>query len=228
MELAITDFSGERWTPQWVKDERARALANIPPMLFLSLDLGQANDYTAKTIIQCHPTQIQVRYIERIRGTPYPQIVADTAKMLEDERLAGATLLLDYTGVGRPVFDMFRVAKVHGKEIKPIGITIHGGNNVTPQPNGYGVPKRDLVYSLVSCFQHGFVHLPERNPNTPILVGELTNFQMKRNAQTGHDSYAAAREGDHDDLVLSLAQSVWYYQRVAKRGARTARLISGR
>ena len=36
---------------------------------------------------------------------------------------------------------------------------------------------------------------------------------MKINVATGHDSYEAWREGDHDDLVLSLALAVWYGQR---------------
>jgi hypothetical protein len=36
-----------------------------------------------------------------------------------------------------------------------------------------------------------------------LLEKELQNFKMKQNLQTGHDTYEAWREGDHDDLVLS-------------------------
>lgn len=32
---------------------------------------------------------------------------------------------------------------------------------------------------------------------------------MKVNVSTGHDSYEAWREGDHDDLVLAAALAAW-------------------
>jgi hypothetical protein len=36
------------------------------------------------------------------------------------------------------------------------------------------------------------------------LVKELLKFQLKINISTAHDPYEAWREGDHDDLVLSI------------------------
>ena len=42
-----------------------------------------------------------------------------------------------------------------------------------------------------------------------VLVKELLNFRVKINISTAHDSYEAWREGDHDDLVLSVALSCW-------------------
>lgn len=38
------------------------------------------------------------------------------------------------------------------------------------------------------------------------------SFRLKVNIATGHDSYEAWREGDHDDLVLSTSLAVWYRQ----------------
>ena len=39
---------------------------------------------------------------------------------------------------------------------------------------------------------------------------ELAQFKVKINISTGHDSYEAWREGDHDDLVLAVALACWY------------------
>jgi hypothetical protein len=41
------------------------------------------------------------------------------------------------------------------------------------------------------------------------LRAELLNFRVKINLASGHDSYEAWREGDHDDLVLAAAMAVW-------------------
>ena len=49
-----------------------------------------------------------------------------------------------------------------------------------------------------------------------MLKEELLNFKMKINVATGHDSYEAWREGEHDDLVLAAALAVWAADR--KRG----------
>jgi hypothetical protein len=35
---------------------------------------------------------------------------------------------------------------------------------------------------------------------------------MKINPQTAHDSYEHWREGDHDDLVLSVSMGAWFRQ----------------
>jgi hypothetical protein len=54
-------------------------------------------------------------------------------------------------------------------------------------------------------------------PIVGALVGELDNFKAKINPATGHDSYGAGadwREGNHDDLVLSIALAVWYGQEI--------------
>jgi hypothetical protein len=52
------------------------------------------------------------------------------------------------------------------------------------------------------------------------LRAELKNFRAKVSA-TGHDSYGAGddwRHGNHDDLVLAVALSVWWGERKNARG----------
>jgi hypothetical protein len=63
----------------------------------------------------------RVGYLERLPlGTPYPGIVAYIGRLLG--KLPGAELVIDFTGVGRPVFDMFRFSG-----ITPTGVLITSG-----------------------------------------------------------------------------------------------------
>src|SRR6266851_9529334 len=63
----------------------------------------------------------QVGHLERMPlGTPYPGIVAHVGRLLG--KLPDPELVIDYTGVGRPVFDLFTYAG-----ISPVGVLITGG-----------------------------------------------------------------------------------------------------
>ncbi len=42
---------------------------------------------------------------------------------------------------------------------------------------------------------------------------------MKIHVATAHDSYEAWREGDHDDLVLSVAMACWAGERFLRKPA---------
>jgi hypothetical protein len=41
--------------------------------------------------------------------------------------------------------------------------------------------------------------------------------EVKINIATGHDSYEAWREGDHDDLVLAVALACWTGERYLRK-----------
>ena len=88
-------------------------------------------------------------------------------------------------------------------ELLPVLIT--GGNSET-EPNGmYGVPKRELIHRAVKYLQKGELLIAKGLDHTDTLIGELKSFRLKVNIATGHDTYEAWREKDHDDLVLALA-----------------------
>ena len=188
----------------------------------VGLDLGQSMNFTAVIVAERHqppkaPAGVpwgerplatyDVRYIKRwTLGTPYPAIVQDVAALITHPPLAGDnTLLVDYTGCGRPVVDMMRQ-----QGLFPRGITIHGGDRVTQDGMDYRVPKRDLVGVVACLLQQQRLRIAARLPETPILTQELLNFKVKIDPQTAHDSYSAWREADHDDLVLALAMALWW------------------
>jgi len=182
----------------------------------VGLDLGQASDYTALNVqeqkwnAEKKRYEYEMRYLDRVRGMAYPEIVEKVSKILQSEKLRGsepARLILDKTGVGAPVADMFKIGP-----IKPIEITITGGLTASNVPGGYHVPKRDLVFALLAVFQSGRFKIAEGLPLAKPLLDELTNFKVKINTN-GHDSYAAWRETQHDDLVLSASLATWYGER---------------
>jgi hypothetical protein len=67
--------------------------------------------------------------------------------------------------------------------------------------------------------QNGQLKIAQDMPLAETLRNELLNFKVKINISTAHDSYEAWREGDHDDLVLSVALACWAGERFPKRGA---------
>src|SRR5207237_1061381 len=80
----------------------------------LGLDLGQTTDYSALVILErpavCtdKPTYALPHLRRWPLGTPYTQIVSDIAALVRTPPLVGSPVVVDQTGVGRPVVDLMR------------------------------------------------------------------------------------------------------------------------
>lgn len=133
-------------------------------------------------------------------------------------------LVIDYTGVGRPVFDMFRD---HGTS--PIGVNITGGTAITHEGLIWSVPKDHLISRIQMLLHAGRLKIHSDLPDATALVGELQSFKADF-TDTGYIKFNA-RAGAHDDLVLALGVALWraygddqhtgileYYKRAAARG----------
>lgn len=177
-------------------------------MWLVGLDLGQSNDPTALAAVErtgeWGAWAYRCRWLERWLGVPYPEQVTRVHTLLRTPELAGATLLIDRTGVGRAVGDMFG-----NDDVRPIGVTVHGGDSVSRDGPHYRVPKRDLIFAAVAVLQERRVQIDQRLPEAATLVKELQNYRIKIDPQTAHDSYSAWREGQHDDLVFALCLALW-------------------
>jgi Terminase RNaseH-like domain len=173
----------------------------------IGLDLGQSKDYTALVILETLRSPgrediYNIRNLERTRGTPYTEVVDRVKEIMH--KLTGATLVVDQTGVGAPVVDMFRKANLN-----PAGVLIHGGATESHEGHTYKVPKRNLVGVVQVPLQNKRLQIAD-SPLREILVQELLNFKVKIDPETAHDSYSAWRENDHDDLVLATALAIWW------------------
>jgi hypothetical protein len=200
-------------------DSDAPPVAEPQPFI-VGVDLGQAQDYTAIAVVEevrtgtldernrAHVERLlHLRYLERIPlGTRYPAVIRHVLGLLDSSPLSREVpLVVDKTGVGSAVVDMFTAAGV-----QPIAVTITGGNEVIREAHHAKVPKRELVSALVALYHGGRLKVAEGLPLVPKLVDELLNFRIKVNLKSGHDSYEAWRESVHDDLVLAVALACWH------------------
>ena len=176
------------------------------------LDLGQTNDRSAFSAVEHigngDDAQFNLRLLQRFKvGMSYPEQVKRATDLMAMPQLREATLVVDQTGVGRPVVDMFRAAG-----LPVVAVTIHGGDAVSHEGMDWRVPKRDLVMSALTLMQSKRFKVARALAETETFVKELLNFRIKINLRTAHDSYEAWREGDHDDLVLSVSLACWFAQ----------------
>jgi hypothetical protein len=177
------------------------------PRYAIGLDLAQAHDFTALAIVERTPAGLAVPVLSRTRGRTYPEIVATVARLVTEAPFAGnARLVVDATGVGRPVLDMLRASG-----LDPVAVTMHGGARVTGSRRAPRVPKRDLINAVLLAMQANALHVAAALPLAPVLARELAELRLTI-SRAGHDAYAA-REGEHDDLVVALALAVWWSER---------------
>ncbi len=89
----------------------------------LGVDLGQAQDPTAIAVAEMREPDIHVRHLERLPlGTPYPRVIERVTAIIE--KLPSPDLIVDATGLGRPVIDQMRET---GLEPVPVGYSAFGG-----------------------------------------------------------------------------------------------------
>jgi len=179
---------------------------------FVGLDLGQARDFTAICVAEkvtredAGDYQLHIRHLERFRDVLYPDVAERVQALMEAPELGSRpALTVDATGVGAAVVDMLRESGLTFD-----AVTITGGDTESHQ-GGYAwrVPKRDLIGGLQVLLQSGRLKIASSLEHAETLRSELLNFRVKINISTGHDTYEAWREGDHDDLVLAAALAAW-------------------
>lgn len=199
--------------PVWLTEEQALKL-NAPtdgwvsPARLTQHQLQQAHSLNYYHGRPAHPP-LTVPHLQRFElHTPYPEIVGQVARLLHTPplRSGAVTLIVDKTGVGAPVIDLFRQGGM-----TPIPVIITAGNTVSADPDDgtFRVPKRDLVSAVAVLLEQRRLRIAEALPDTATLSRELQEFR-RRVTPEGTDQYASWRESIHDDLVLATALAVWY------------------
>ena len=116
-----------------------------------------------------------VRYLKRLgAGTPYPEQVKQTKELVTrlEQSKAHVSLIIDQTGVGRPVTDLFRTAK-----LKPSAATVTGGDTPSREGNEHRIPKRDLVSTAQVLLQAKRLTIASSLALAPALTSELLAFK---------------------------------------------------
>lgn len=154
----------------------------------------------------------QIIHIERIPlGTAYPEVVRQVSEAADWAAQYGRpVVVMDSTGVGRPVVDLFRRDSRHALR----AVTFTGGATATKvDAYSWRVPKRELIGSLEVVMQTSRLFALPGQRLAKDLFDELASFQFKM-TDSGNDTYDAA-SGTHDDLVCALALAVWWEERNA-------------
>jgi hypothetical protein len=184
----------------------------MPDSIFtVGLDLGQQADPTAISVIESVEDgdryRFPLRHLERLPlGVSYVDMVNHVVSLMQRPPLPGATLVADQTGVGRPITDMLRRAEM---ECRLVPVTITGGSEVSGDRwDGFRVPKCVLVSTGQLLIQSGRLTWPRTLPLIDVFAQELANFRVKI-TKSANETYEA-REGEHDDLVLSVLLACWF------------------
>ncbi len=134
-------------------------------------------------------------------GMPYPEASARIVALMKALPAPG-DLVVDATGVGRPVLDVLRAAG-----LDPVAVSTTGGRAVTFDGDIWRVPKRVLVRTLVAALEGERLKVARGLSHTEALTHELQAFERRINAR-GHDAYNGV--GEHDDLVIAVALATWW------------------
>lgn len=217
------EFEGRKWHRIPAKPEHR---------FVVGVDLGQSQDFTAIAVL--HHTRVpldtwnpdeatgklrqeveerfDVRHLQRLPlGSPYPQQVTRVQELLWRAPLHGeAELVVDQTGVGAPVADLFEAAG-----LKPLRVTFTAGHEATGRGRKFGVPKSLIVSGLDARLHCGELRFAKELLEAEALRDELQNFQ-RHVSQTGKLLFEH-RSGKHDDLIFAIGIALWAAMR-ARRG----------
>ena len=206
---------------------------------FISVDFGSLTDYSAIQIIErilfqhrdprgipnhlnqtpTYQSKYALRYTHRFPlNVKYETVLERVYDLQQSPQLLNKNhLIVDSTS------SVYTVQTMQSRGMNPIGIWYSHGNMAKKHLLGYTVPKEELINTLNMVFQSRRMEIPAENPYLQQILKEFEHFVSKR-TEHGNMTYEAAKESIHDDLVVSLAQAVWYaekmYGRVQKIGKR--------
>jgi hypothetical protein len=151
---------------------------------------------------------MHVRHLARLPlGMSYPAMVQQVKDLLARPPLNGdvrtktkpAELVIDQTGVGAAVGDIFDGAGMH-----PIRVSITAGDQVTcVGPRHWHVSKTTLISTVDARLHTGELKFASALCDAEAMRDELKDFRRKL-SDAGRATYAA-RANAHDDLVLAVA-----------------------
>jgi hypothetical protein len=202
----------------------------------IGVDLGQASDPTAIAVLehvrgvldpnsayerhtntgrlpQKLAERINARHLQRLPlGLSYPVQVQAVKDLIARPPLSGdgktrpAKLIIDATGVGRAVSDLFTEAGLAHERV-----LITAGSEVTYSKGSWHVSKAHLISCVDAMLHTGELRIAAALTEAGAIKQELKDFRRKL-SDAGRATYAA-RTGAHDDLVLAVAIAAWWASR---------------
>lgn len=191
----------------------------------ISLDPAQLHDYSALAVLECLPgthigggkdSTYRLVSLKRKQKLPYPEIVSWSRRVFLNPKFQQAAgisqpqFVIDAGGVGRAILDMLMAERV-----KCIPVQLTGGEAESFVDGTYHVSKSFVVGKFLAAWDAGRVQVPATASFLPILENELMAFRGSMSSM-GRARFEA-EQGEHDDLVMALAQAVWCFERHGPR-----------
>ena len=155
---------------------------------------------------------LRLRHLERMELTAsYPALASRVSTLLETpeikdgEACGGADVVLDVTGSGRAILELFERA-----DIRPIVVTIAGAGvrEELVEFNNWRVPKVELIGALRVVYETGRLLMAKKLDLVSALLDELREFKMRPPRIDPNDP-ESWRENEFDDLVFAVALAAW-------------------
>ena len=192
---------------------------------YVGVDLGQARDPSAIAILEYSESKgpnrdpvthafplierLALRQVERLPlGAEFSAVARRVGQIARD--LANVapyryrcqtpvTIVVDATGVGRPVVEMIRKERLNSAQVVPVMIT--GGSESHSTKGFWHVPKTELMMRLATMVDRGeFVVAGNLNHKDDWLA-EMESVKV------------GSLEGNPDDMVIATALACWRARR---------------
>lgn len=202
----------------------------LQPRFIAGLDIGQMSDPSALAIVEREMRLLNGRlepyffvgYLEQIKLlTPYPLMVRGVRMRLE--RIPHQTaLIVDATGVGRTVVDLFRNGWTSYDPLTMFPMTLPGKPSIVAltltgshEPrkverwDEQHVPTLDVIMAFMLALQQSRVQVAAGLDKLVTLIEEARNFEWKKPRQED-DVYSQWKTNHWGDLLFALAIAVWW------------------
>jgi hypothetical protein len=183
----------------------------LSKFFIISLDPAQIHDFSALAVLEKDTAAhtYKIVSLSRRQHQPYTEIVEWANKVYLNPRFREdvaypPVFLLDVGGVGVAIRDMLKAAGV-----RVTGIQLTGGEaeNRTGIAT-YNVSKSIVVGRFLRAWDEGRVLMPAKASFLNLFHNELRAFKGAMSA-VGRVRFEA-EQGENDDLVMSVAQAVWW------------------
>jgi hypothetical protein len=174
-----------------------------------------ANDLKRGVSKQLQEERFHIVHLERLPlGMAYPTQIAHVKALMAREPLVSgnAPLVIDQTGCGAPVADMFAASGLRNMQ----RVSITAGDQVNGPSNGneWHVPKGILISTLESRIHSAEFKVAPALSEAGALKEELLDFE-RHVSDSGRATWGA-RTGKHDDIVLACSLACWWAVRTAR------------
>ena len=211
-------------------------LIELPSTTYIiSQDIAQTVDDTCTAVFRVTPEIIRgsaegriAYYLDKIylslQKIKYTELPIYTRELMDAFSVNNdVTLVVDGTGVGLPVFDMYDEAG-----LDPLKIVFTSGNNVSTQSGirssfskfgqiqGFTVPKDNLKDALVLVMEQGVIRRASNLDYKAQEELQYKNFVGRFNEKTKYVKYGNSEDKIHDDIICADMMASWIFQHMTR------------